>query len=258
MTFDGFLPSHKAPFVAYSPEVARHVYGGIERLSARRGVRVEGLEHLPEGRAIIVANHSFGFDVAFPVAAISRALGRRVWVLGEHLWWSVPFVRRLVSSIGVVDGTPDNLDRVLQADELVLVLPGGLREAVKPRELRYQLMWGHRYGFVRAAIRNRAPIVPLASVGADSLFDFVGNPFDRGARWLGRRDLPVPLPLTVLPIPRAIRLSYAFGEPIVPIVPPEQESDMKALRRMRHEVSGALHELIEDELTRRAGMAPSR
>jgi len=52
----------------------------------------------------------------------------------------------------------------LSHDQLVLVMPGGVREALKPRELRYRLLWGHRYGFVRAALRNQTPIVPVASV----------------------------------------------------------------------------------------------
>ena len=43
-----------------------------------------------------------------------------VWVLGEHAWWRVPFLRRLAASLGVVDGTPENADRLLQRDELVL------------------------------------------------------------------------------------------------------------------------------------------
>ena len=50
-------------------------------------------------------------------------------------------------------------------------------EALKPRELRYRLLWGHRYGFIRAAIRNRTPISPLAAIGSDELFDFVGDAY---------------------------------------------------------------------------------
>lgn len=61
------------------------------------------------------------------------------------------------------------------AGELVLVLPGGLCEAVKPHELRYRLLWGHRYGFVRAALRHGAPLVPVASLGADDIIHLVGD-----------------------------------------------------------------------------------
>jgi 1-acyl-sn-glycerol-3-phosphate acyltransferase len=255
MALDGFRARHKQAFEAFSPGTAQRFYGRVDALGQRWHVRVDGLAHLPAGRAILVANHSFGFDVLFPMARIFHEQGRQVWALGEHLWWKVPYLRKFVASIGVVDGTQENLDALLSRDELVLVLPGGMREAVKPRELRYQLLWGHRYGFVRAAIRNRAPLVPVAGVGGDELFDFVGNPFRRGARWLGRGDLPIPLPSRILPIPRRTPLSFTIGEPISPPSEEELARDPHLTQRLRHEVEGALHELIEDELARRLGMA---
>jgi 1-acyl-sn-glycerol-3-phosphate acyltransferase len=160
----------------------------------------------------------------------------------------------MAAAVGTVDGTPDNADRLLSHDELVLVLPGGLREAVKPRELRYRLLWGHRYGFIRAAIRNQAPIVPLASIGADDLFDFVGDAYRRGERWLRRTGIPIPLPARILPIPHLVRLRFVLGDPIEPPVGSQLADDTNTIRRLRHEVEGALHEILETELARRAGI----
>jgi 1-acyl-sn-glycerol-3-phosphate acyltransferase len=241
---------------SYAPAAARYFFGAVRAVGAVLRVNIDGLEHVPcEGPALLVANHTFGYDTAFPLAAIHERLGRTVWALGDHLWWKIPLVRRVAACVGVVDGTPESVDRLLADGKLVLVLPGGLREAVKPRELRYQLLWGRRYGFVRAAIRAGAPMIPLACVGADDLFDFVGNAYARGARWLGRRrQLPVPLPARVLPIPHLSPLRFIVGEPIFPGVGPEYADDITALRRLRHEVAGALHELIENELARRAGL----
>ena len=128
-------------------------------------------------------------------------------------------------------------------------------EPVKPRELRYQLLWGNRYGFVRLAIRHQVPLIPLACVGADDLFDFVGNAYARGKRWLGRENLPIPLPARILPIPHLSSLRFIAGEPIPPRVAPDQFDDPAALHSLRREVAGALHELIEAELARRAGIA---
>jgi 1-acyl-sn-glycerol-3-phosphate acyltransferase len=253
MAVDGLEFSESTAFLGYREEVAIPFFRAVERIAKRLHIDVDGLENLPKGRALLVANHSFGWDVLIPMAAIACRLERRVWVLGEHAWWRVPFVRRLAASLGVVDGTPENADRLLERDELILVLPGGLREAVKPHQLRYQLLWGHRYGFVRLALRNRAPLVPLASVGTDELFDFVGNAYERGSRWFGRA-IPIPLPRRLLPIPRRVRIGFVLGEPVFSDVPPEAAADLSVVRRVRREVEGALHELIEDELARRAGI----
>lgn len=254
MTIDGFAEEDREAFSAFSEGAVDHVFGFVDRVAQRLDIRVEGLDRLPEGRALIVANHPFGFDVLFPMAAIWRTKKRRVWALGEHLWWKIPFLRRLASTLGTVDGTQENLDRLLERDELVLVMPGGLREAVKPRGLRYRLLWGQRYGFVRAAIRHRAPIVPLASTGSDDWFDFVGNAYTRGERWLHGRGIPIPLPSRILPIPHLQALHFVVGEPVLPRVDPKDADDPVTLRSVRREVEGALHELFEEELARREGI----
>lgn len=222
----------------------------IDALGRRLRIEVVGLERLPHGRALIVANHAFGWDLAFAAARIRAETGRTLWSLGEHLWWKVPVLRRFARAAGVVDGTPENADAILGADGLLLVLPGGLREAMKPRELRYRLLWGRRYGFIRAALRNGAPIVPLACMGGDEIFDLVGDPFRR-SRHL-RLGIPLPRPLHLLPIPHRAHLRFELGEPVA-VEGRGHEDDPRVLRSIRREVEGAIHELIEDELARRIG-----
>ena len=238
------------------PARSERFWSRVGRAADLMGATLRGAEHLPPGRALLLANHAFGWDAALAIALVRRATGRRVWVLGEHLWWRVPFLRGVAADAGVVDGTPANVDRLLDRDELVLVMPGGLREALKPRELRYRLLWAGRYGFVRAAVRNQAPLVPLATFGADDWFDWVGDPYDRGRRWLGPLGLHVPLPRPWggLPWLHRVRPDYVLGEPVVPATGAD-ERDPATLRRLRREVEGALHELIEEELVRRAGFA---
>lgn len=244
MNFDGFEEAHKEAFGGYSAVVARRFGDAVDSLGRRLDVRVEGLERLPRGRALLVANHAFGFvDVAFAMARIQAATGRRVWALGEHAWWRVPGIRRLAAAFGTVDGTPSNVDALLAKEELVLVLPGGLREAMKPRELRYRLLWGKRYGFVNAAIRHRTPLVPLASLGADDVFDLVGDAFARARKV--HLPFPLPRPAHLLPLVHLRPMRLVVGDP----VPTSEDSDP---RRLRREVEGALHEIFEEELLRRS------
>lgn len=253
MSIDGFEMSWTKPFHGFSRETAERFYGAVERIRRRLGVEVRGLSNLPSGRVLLVANHAFGYEVLFPMAAIFERTGRVVFPLGEHIWWKLPFIRTLAARVGVVDGTRENVDALLERDQLVLVMPGGLRESLKPRGLRYRLMWGQRYGFVRAAIHNRAPIVPLACVGGDEVFDWVGNPYERGRRWLGRLAIPIPRPAFGVPVVHRVKLRYALGEPIRVDARPEQAGDPEILRAARRQVEGSLQELIDEELARRIG-----
>lgn len=251
MSLDDFDLSQTSAFVGFRPSAARSFFERVDRVAEQLRIETYGLSNIPPGRALLVANHTFGWDVMFPMARIARELQRPVFVLGEHAWWKVPFLRKWATSCGVVDGSQENADALLSADQLVLVLPGGLREAVKPPALRYQLLWGRRYGFVRAAVRNQAPMVPLASIGTDELFEVIGNPLHSGQRWLPPWGLP--LPTTKIFRPRRLRTVFSIGEPIPPPAA-ELASDVKVVRRIRREIEGALHELIEDELARRAGI----
>jgi len=251
MGIDGFQASDKDAFSGYAPGIANRFFHTVQQTGRRFDIAVEGLENIPSGRALLVGNHAFGWDTMFAMAAIFEKLGRRVWVLGDHLWWKLPFVRRLASAVGVVDGNQDNLAKLLDGDELVMVLPGGLREAIKPKELRYQLLWGHRYGFVHAALRSRAPIVPVAVIGTDEMYDFVGNAYQRGRRWLSLKNLPIPLPTRLLP--RRVQVTFRIGE-LIPCPPASAADDFHAVRRLRREVEGELHELIELELAKRCGI----
>jgi 1-acyl-sn-glycerol-3-phosphate acyltransferase len=251
---DGFSPEDKDAFVAFSESAFARLGSAVDRLAKRLHVEIVGLDRLPPGRGLLVANHAFGFwDLALLIARIRAETGRTVWSLGEHVWWRIPLVRRIASSVGVVDGTHDNVDALLARDELVLVLPGGLREALKPRELRYRLIWGKRYGFVRAAMRNQAPLVPLACLGGDDIFDLVGDAFARGRKL--HLGIPLPRPAHLVPIPHRPHFRFVVGEPI-PVEGRGAPDDDRAVRSLRRETEGAIHELLEDELARRAGFTP--
>jgi 1-acyl-sn-glycerol-3-phosphate acyltransferase len=243
------------PLEQWKPSgLARSLYGTVERIGAALRVDIEGLENIPKGRALLVANHAFGWDVLFVMSHVFRERGRPLWVLGEHLFWRIPGLRTLARELNTVDGSRENLEQLLAHEQWVLVLPGGLREAVKPRELRYRLLWGERYGFIRAAIRQQAPIIPVAAIGADEIFDFVGDAYGRGRRWLGLERFPIPLPARLLPWPRRVPLRYVIGQALTPPAGPERADDELTVRRFRHEVAGALHELIDVALARRAGL----
>ena len=133
MALDDHLATKDA-FSGYSVPLANAFLDTLDRVGRKIHVEVQGMDRLPPGRALLVANHAFGFDIAFAMARIHVETGRRVWALGEHAWWAVPVVGRIAAAVGTVDGTPENVDQLLARDELVVVLPGGLREAMKPHE----------------------------------------------------------------------------------------------------------------------------
>ena len=93
---------------------------------------------------------------------------RPVHLTVEHFFKGYPRFSMLVPKIGGVPAHPANVQRLLYDEgQLVLVFPEGRKGTEKLYKDRYQLRRFGRGGFVEAAMRAQAPIVPIAVVGAE-------------------------------------------------------------------------------------------
>ncbi len=134
---------------------------------------VEGIENVPaEGGALLVSNHAGALppDAAMITKAIKEEhpRPRPLHLTVEHFFKGYPGFSMLVSKIGGVPAHPDNVQRLLHDEQqLVLVFPEGRKGSSKLYKDRYRLRRFGRGGFVEAAMRARAPIVPVAVVGAE-------------------------------------------------------------------------------------------
>ncbi|HKP20234.1 MAG TPA: lysophospholipid acyltransferase family protein [Thermoleophilaceae bacterium] len=134
---------------------------------------VEGIENVPStGGALLVSNHAGALppDAAMIAKAIKEehAHPRPVNITVEHFFKGYPGFSMLVSKIGCVPAHPANVHRLLYDEEqLVLVFPEGRKATEKLYKDRYRLRRFGRGGFVEAAMRAQAPIVPVCVVGAE-------------------------------------------------------------------------------------------
>ncbi|MFB4316730.1 lysophospholipid acyltransferase family protein [Actinomadura sp. 21ATH] len=222
-----------------------------------------GLRNVPRhGPALLAGNHTVYGVIDAPLIFFEIHRRRGVWVrsLADHLHWQVPVWRRIMDLGGSVDGTRANCRALLDAGQIVVVFPGGAREATRDRGERYRLQWGRRLGFARMAIEAGCPIVPFGTVGVEEMFTTVvdpGSPLLAPARALGRtvlgerghRDDVVP-PLSrgigLTPFPRPERLYYRFGEPIDTAPWAGRAGDERAVREVRDLVRDAVEGIIGD------------
>lgn len=134
---------------------------------------VQGIEHVPdEGGALVVSNHAGALppDAAMIAKAIKEEhpRSRRLYLTAEHFFKGYPGFSMLLPKIGAVPAHPANVHRLLYDEgQLVLVFPEGRKGTEKLYKDRYRLRRFGRGGFVEAAMRARAPIVPVAVVGAE-------------------------------------------------------------------------------------------
>jgi 1-acyl-sn-glycerol-3-phosphate acyltransferase len=134
---------------------------------------VEGMENVPStGGAMLVSNHSGALPP--DAAMIGKAIReehphpRPLNITVEHFFKGYPGFSTLLPKIGCVAAHPANVQRLLyDEDQLVLVFPEGRKGTEKLFKDRYRLRRFGRGGFVEAAMRARAPIVPVCVVGAE-------------------------------------------------------------------------------------------
>ncbi|MGH2963208.1 MAG: lysophospholipid acyltransferase family protein [Solirubrobacterales bacterium] len=134
---------------------------------------VEGIENVPaDGGALLVSNHSGALPP--DAAVIARAIReehprpRRLHITVEHFFKGYPGFSALIPKIGCVPAHPANVHRLLYDErELVLVFPEGRKGTEKTYAERYRLRRFGRGGFVEAAARAEAKLVPVCVVGAE-------------------------------------------------------------------------------------------
>jgi 1-acyl-sn-glycerol-3-phosphate acyltransferase len=206
------------PF-GFDPDFAKYAALAASTVYTRyfRG-ETYGIENVPPGRVLLVSNHSgqLPLDAVAIVAAllVDGKPPRVARSMVEKWSATLPFVGEMFARCGQIVGVPENCIRLLEMEEVVLVFPEGVRGLCKPFDQRYRLA-EFGLGFVRMALATKAPIVPVAVVGAEEQYISVGNLRDV-ARLLGAPAIPVIpqflVPGGFLPLPTKYRIY--FGEPM--------------------------------------------
>ena len=142
---------------------------------------VEGIENVPaDGGALLVSNHSGALppDATMILKAVKEEhpRPRPVHLTVEHFFQGNPLFSMLVPKIGGVPAHPANVQRLLYDEgQLVLVFPEGRKGTEKLYKDRYRLRRFGRGGFVEAAMRAEAQLVPTCVVGAEEAAPVFGQ-----------------------------------------------------------------------------------
>jgi 1-acyl-sn-glycerol-3-phosphate acyltransferase len=174
---------------------------------------VRGLGNVPdEGPVLLVGNHSGGNmtpDTIVFTLAFNTYFGveRAFYQLAHNLVLSMPGLAWL-RKFGTVAASPANARRALQSGAALLVYPGGDYEVHRPSWERNRVDFDDRKGFIRLALQEHAPIVPVVSIGGQETALFLS----RGERLARLLALDRMFRLKVLPISLAIPWGLNVGD----------------------------------------------
>ncbi|SNT46128.1 1-acyl-sn-glycerol-3-phosphate acyltransferase [Actinomadura meyerae] len=178
----------------FDPEFNSTVLLPLARALYEHWFRVEltGLENVPEGGALLVANHSgtIPLDALMLSVALHDNADRCVRLLGADLVYQIPVLGHLARKAGHTLASQADAARLLAKGELVGVFPEGFKGVGKPFSERYRLQRFGRGGFVGTALRAGVPIVPCAIVGAEEIYPKIAD-LRPLARLLGLPYFPI-------------------------------------------------------------------
>ncbi|RYZ41995.1 MAG: acyltransferase [Myxococcaceae bacterium] len=211
-------------------------------------VSVEGVDQVPHGAAILVANHSGALP--YDGLVMSQVLQRERPDLLEARWlvedqvFHAPMLGTLFNRLGAVRASPENALRLLDERRPLVVFPEGYQGASKPFAERYRLKRFGRGGFVKLALRTGAPIVPVAIVGAEETSPLLGR---IPGGFLGFPSLPL-----TAPGPLPAKWTIRFGEPLIMDgLPPESADDLGEVQRLTERTREAIQAMLQALLRER-------
>lgn len=178
-------------------------------------VEVRGIEHVPaRGRVMLVGNHSGGFalDGLMVIASMFFAMSppRLAQGMVEHFVHRLPGFAEWATRLGQLSGLPENAERLLQDERMLMVFPEGARGTAKLFPERYSLVQ-FGTGFMRLALKTQCPIIPFAFLGGGEAVPSVMNAVKLG----GLLGLPyVPITPYGLPLPLPAKLEIEYDEPM--------------------------------------------
>jgi 1-acyl-sn-glycerol-3-phosphate acyltransferase len=174
---------------------------------------VRGLGNIPDsGPVLLVGNHSGGNmtpDTIIFTLAFSTYFGveRHFYQLAHNLVLSMPMLGSL-RKFGTVAASPENSKKALESGAALLVYPGGDYEVHRPTWERNRVDFGGRKGFIRLALEQNVPIVPVVSIGGQETALFLS----RGERLARLLALDRVFRLKVLPISLAVPWGLNSGD----------------------------------------------
>ena len=215
-------------------------------------VEHEGIENIPAaGRGLFISNHR-GFipiDAVVHLFQIRQHRNRILRFLIIPSLLNMPHMCSFLTKLGGVVANQQNAARLLQSENLVGLLPEGIRGTFTPYRDAYKLRDFGKSAFAKIAIENQAPIIPAAVVGHAEIFPIVGrinSSYMKRVHGWPYFPIAPPFPLAPIPIPSKWHIRVLEPIPVTGL-----DSGNKVLVR---EFSRYVQEILQrniDEMVRR-------
>ncbi|KAL3079776.1 hypothetical protein niasHS_014058 [Heterodera schachtii] len=150
------------------------------------GYEIDGLENIPdEGPGMIIAYHGpTPIDLYYVIAKGILYKKRTIHCVADKFVFKIPGWSMICKVFCMTPGTVEDCVATLRQGHLLIIAPGGVREALFSNPVTYELMWGRRLGFAKVVIgAGGVPVIPMFTENCREAF--------RTPRWGRRLTRPI-------------------------------------------------------------------
>lgn len=151
-------------------------------------MKSDGWENVPSEPVLFVGAHNGGLaspDLHLFMVDWFRRFGVDCPAYGlmhPKMWTVFPTVAQMATRMGAVQAHPRMAIAAFQKGASVLVYPGGAQDVFRPHRQRHRIFFNERRGFIKLALRQGVPIVPLISTGAHDTLWVLDNCYEQAKR----------------------------------------------------------------------------
>lgn len=202
-------------------------------------VKTDGWHNIPkETKVLLVGSHNGGMaspDLIMMMYDWFSRFGTKRLAYGlmhPYAWKVSPKMAEIAQKLGAIVAHPKMANAAFDLGASVLVYPGGQYDMFRPHSQRDKIHFAGHKGFIKLALKQEVPIIPVISVGAhDTLivlcdcYDLVKKLHEWGLPWLYQIDpgvfpiylgLPWGLSIGPLPnIPLPVQIHTRICKPII-------------------------------------------
>ena len=161
-------------------------------------VTTDGWQHIPpHGKVLLVGSHNGGLaspDMIMTMYDWFLRFGTQRLVYGlmhPSVWKVNPTIARLGGKTGAIVAHPKMALAALERGASLLVYPGGAQDVFRPHRERDRINFAGRKAFIKIALKEKVPIIPVISKGAhdtlivlDDFYELVEQFHRWGMPWL--------------------------------------------------------------------------
>ncbi len=183
-------------------------------------VQTDGWHHIPENeQVLLVGSHNGGTAAPDMIMMMYDWFSRfgvdrlAYGLMHRYAWQLNPELAGVGAKLGAIKAHPKMAFAAFQRGASVLVYPGGQYDMFRPHSQRDRIYFAGQKGFIKLALRQQVPIIPVISVGAHDTLIVLGDYYEQAKQI--QQDLGIPwlygIDPGVFPIYLGLPWGIAFG-----------------------------------------------